>query len=90
MAGESLSRKKPATLSEVIDAFQEHLIAEQRAEATVSKYKRIIKEIVTLAASLERYRISEAIREAISATGSGVFFMPQSRVFRLFDSCCAA
>ncbi|MCX7422123.1 MAG: site-specific integrase [Planctomycetia bacterium] len=58
-AGESLSRKKPATLSEVIDAYQEHLIAEQRAEATVSKYKRILKEIMTLAAILERHRISE-------------------------------
>ena len=58
-AGESLSRKKPATLSEVIDAYQEHLIAEQRAEATVSKYQRILKEIMTLAAILERHRISE-------------------------------
>ncbi len=58
-AGESLSRKKPATLSEVIDAYQEHLIAEQRVAATIAKYKRILKEVTTLAASLERYRISE-------------------------------
>jgi integrase len=58
-AGESISRKKPATLTEVIDAYQEYLIAEQRAEATVYKYKRIIKEIIALAECLRRYRVSE-------------------------------
>lgn len=58
-AGESLSRKKPATLSEVTDAYQEHLIAEQRAEATVSKYERILQKIRSLAVKLNRYTISE-------------------------------
>lgn len=58
-AGESLSRKKPATLSEVTDAYQEHLIAKQRAEATVSKYERILQKIRSLAVKLNRYTISE-------------------------------
>ena len=55
-AGESLSRKKPATLSEVIDAYQEHLIAEQRAEATVSKTNASLKLLAETG-----FRIGEAM-----------------------------